>query len=104
MSSRVVLIGFALMAAVGLFPRRAESPARGTRVQRPPAPLPSVTLAHDFVRVSAAVVAPPARRARTTARTRETATKPARRLLARAGRALLGDGRHRPEPFPRPDR
>jgi hypothetical protein len=25
-------------------------------------------------------------------------------LVARAGRLLLGDGRHRPQPFPRPDR
>jgi hypothetical protein len=114
MRIRVAVIGLILFAAVGLFPRRAESPLRASQApadfplrasQAPvPAPLPSVTIEHDFVRIAPTTrMGAPYRKIAAPAK-RPPAPRVSNSLLARAARAVLGDGRHRPEPFPRPGR
>ena len=104
---RPKLVLVALAATALFWPATAESPVGA-------AALPSVapvTIERQLIHV-------PARPSRTTPRTRPpkprvadghvlAAKKPEREpaaggLAARASRLLLGDGRHRPQPFPRP--
>lgn len=121
-----LIFGALTLAAASLLLRfPPESLARNT-----PAPksLPDVRVEHEFVTVSIAqipaasntqprgVIASPASerqasnypvdppRATTEAAVPEKPVQRASRdrtLLGKAGRAFLGDGRHRPEPFPR---
>jgi hypothetical protein len=93
-------IAFLCVAGLGatcFWPQQAESP------HAPPADARPVVVEHRFVTVPEPASAPPAvarpvRRAAVRSRPRrEPGT-----LLGRAARAVLGDGRHRPEPFPRP--
>lgn len=123
-----IFVGLALLAAAVLF---RSGPARDAvaRVEAPHAPsaLPDVRVKHEFIEVpiptprtslarspqpSASVArkgpqAPPSVPARAdavrTARAVSDADPSDRRasLLVRAGRAIVGDGKHRPEPFPR---
>ncbi|HVL66128.1 MAG TPA: hypothetical protein VM364_02570 [Vicinamibacterales bacterium] len=70
-------------------------------------PAPDVRVEHQLITVdviaesaSRPTPPPPARAAATAAGARQP--EPAeRRLVDRARRVILGDGRHRPEPFPR---
>ena len=92
-------------AVLTLCPATAESPVGAVR--RPAAP--AVTIEHRLVEARQP-------QARTPVAPRRRAPLPARRaavqlaaatsrpagLAVRAGRMLLGDGRFRPEPFPRP--
>jgi hypothetical protein len=110
MRTRVGAVGLILFGALSLFPTRAESPLRASpmpaRADTPLPALPSVTVEHDYLRIAPRVVAPtPSNYRRISApRVVTPEQKSARGLFARAARAVLGDGRHRPEPFPRPHR
>jgi hypothetical protein len=120
--------GLALLAAAVLF-RSSPAGDAAARVEAPPAPrlLPDVRVKHEFIEIpirtpptlqarspqrSASAErmrpeAPPRVPARTDAiRTASAVSRdePSDRrasLLVRAGRAIVGDGKYRPEPFPR---
>jgi hypothetical protein len=103
--AKLILNGACLGAAILLWPSTAESPVSAA----PPIEPAGVTVEHQLIRVGAAAHAPRAKPRPVRAGTRLAFTKPsqpvvAKSLGARAGRLLLGDGRHRPEPFPRPGR
>jgi hypothetical protein len=95
------LILLLLTLAVLLWPSRAESPVHA--VASAPA---DITIEHQLIQVTES--ATPRRRPPTAAVSRVAAVrKPGQRsrreaLVVRAGRLLMGDGRYRPEPFPRP--
>jgi hypothetical protein len=110
----------ALAVAVGglmfLFPRASEAPSaqqygeksavppRAGQDPEPPGPAAeSVRIEHRLVAVQA-LPAPPAARAVARAVNARTDARPAapQRFGSRARRVLVGDGRYRPEPFPRP--
>ena len=97
----------ASLAAAALFwPSTAESPvsAAGAVLLSPV----NVTLEHQLIHVPAAHVKkmPPRPRVSQATRLALRSSAPQRQesLVSRAGRMLLGDGRYRPDPFPRPDR
>jgi hypothetical protein len=121
--------GLALLAAAVLF-RSGPAGDAAARVEAPPAApsvLPNVRVKHEFIEVplptprtslarSPQRSAPVAKtRPQVAPRVRATADgvrianavskdEPSERrasLLVRAGRAIVGDGKHRPEPFPR---
>lgn len=72
-------------------------------------PEDSVHVVHDLIHVTPPPAPPPPQRPRIAPAVRKvpgdqradrrTDSDP---LIARAGRVLIGDGRHRPEPFPKP--
>ena len=96
------LILLLLTLAVLLWPSRAESPVHALVASAPA----DITIEHQLIQVTES--ATPRRRPPTVAVSRVAAVrKPVQRsrqeaLVVRAGRLLLGDGRYRPEPFPRP--
>lgn len=90
-----------------LWPSTAESPAAAA-----PPPSPGIVhVEHELILVPARK-AEPRRLPVRTATTRQAWRKPSPvptsppsdGIRARAGRILIGDGRYRPEPFPRPGR
>jgi hypothetical protein len=94
----------AALAAVGLFwPTTAESPVGAAALP----PIAPVTIERQLIRVPARPMVTKPSKPRVAeghlraANPRER-TAPAKGLVVRASRLLLGDGRHRPEPFPRP--
>lgn len=114
MVPRVITLSLAAAGLAAFFWSSGEAP--GLRVSAEdvalpsadaPAAAPSVRLQHEYIRVTPpAPPAPPAPSRRALpSRTaplepRKASSTPA--FVERARRALLGDGRHRPEPFPRP--
>jgi hypothetical protein len=121
--------GLALLAAAVLFRSgpTGDAAARVESTTPPPAALPDVRVKHEFIEIPIPAPQPsPARtphRSASAAKKRpqvppgagtsadgvrtasavsevEAADQPAS-LLVRAGRAIVGDGKHRPEPFPR---
>ena len=96
------LVVLVLTLAALLWPTRAESPVQAV-VKTAPA---DVTIEHQLIRVEESRRT--LRRPRVAAANRLAAfTKPIQRggqpaLVVRAGRLIMGDGRYRPEPFPRP--
>jgi hypothetical protein len=99
------LIMMSLGAVALLWPSPADSPVR-TAIPAEPAP---VRIEHQLIRINPP---PPPQRPRPRVaylvnRLADGKTPPAppsRGLVVRAGRMLVGDGRYRPEPFPRPGR
>ena len=99
------------LAALVVYPPPAQVGVRdlqtvttpGSKVAQPPKP--SVTLEHQLIQVEPMRPPKPARLRRALPTTR-LAYGPTRQdtLGSRARRAVLGDGRFRPEPFPRLDR
>jgi hypothetical protein len=95
----VVVLGVAWLAAGN--PGTAESTA-----QDAPAASDSVRVEHELVRAGIVRETPPpaVRRARfappASRRASRVAEKPSPTITARAMRILIGDGRHRPQPFP----
>jgi hypothetical protein len=91
-----------LTLAALLWPSRAESPVQAL-VNGAPA---EIRIEHQLIHVVEAP--PPPRRPAAAALNRlASVRKPVQRarqetLVVRAGRLLMGDGRFRPEPFPRP--
>jgi hypothetical protein len=95
-----LLISLGIGDSLGTQPRlpTAPPPAAAPRTE------PAVRVEHDLVSVRPARRRPSLpRAARGTRLVRVTDALPAP-LLVRAGRMVVGDGRFRPEPFPRPDR
>jgi hypothetical protein len=118
--------GLALLAAAVLFQSGPAGDALARVEPAPPPPvlpepsvLPDVQVRHEFVEIP---LAPPPRRTSLARRSEGSAPAAAKKplapplatarpdvvrtadtdnLLVRAGRALIGDGKHRPEPFPR---
>lgn len=96
------LILLPLTLAALLWPSRAESPVQAL-VNSTPA---DIRIEHQLIQVTESPT--PRRRPPTVAVSRVASVrKPAQRsrqeaLVVRAGRLLMGDGRYRPEPFPRP--
>ena len=111
MFRRTGLVVVVALAALTMYPAPAQvgvvkepQPAvPAASVQQPPPP--SVTLQHQLIQVE------PVRRPKPTPRLRRSlpptqlASGPRHdTLVARARRAVVGDGRFRPEPFPRLER
>ena len=98
-----------LGAVALLWPATAESPVGAATAPLAPARAAAVTVQHELVLVSAATSMASAPRRRPASPAVRLTEAPARSLkpagfALRAGRALMGDGRYRPEPFPRPGR
>jgi hypothetical protein len=104
-SPRWKLIVLTLGAVALLWPATAESPVGAAAAPSVPE-VASVTVEHELIQVTAAAPVQPRLPSSPTVR---LAAGPARSIktggfAVRAGRALMGDGRYRPEPFPRPGR
>ena len=114
MFRRAALVPVIALSVLIVYPRPAQvgaPPAQsGQRsVAKPAAPavtLPSVTVEHQLIQVEPPRPKPAPRIRRVHPSTRLAAAPIDRRaaLVVRAGRAFMGDGRFRPEPFPRLDR
>jgi hypothetical protein len=90
-------------AQVGVPDPQTAVPA-ATKVS--PAPKPSVTVEHQLIQVEPMPRPKPVPRLRPALPSTRLAYAPPQQdtLVARARRKFLGDGRFRPEPFPRLDR
>ena len=103
LSPKLIIAAAALLT---LSPATADSPVGANQ----PATLPSVLVEHQLVeaRERPREALAPLRRqavpARPSALRFAVRRDPPAGIAARAGRLLLGDGRFRPEPFPRPGR
>ena len=104
LSSKLILSAAALLT---LYPATAESPVGAAA----PSVSPAIRIEHQLVEAlerPGHTTAEPRRRQRLPPRpsTLQFAVRSAESpgLAARAGRILFGDGRFRPEPFPRPGR
>jgi hypothetical protein len=96
------LILMVLTLAALLWPSRAESPVQALVNSAPG----DVRIEHQLIQVTESPA--PRRRAPTVTVSRVASVRkpapPSRQegFVVRAGRLLMGDGRYRPEPFPRP--
>jgi len=107
------LCAIACAATAALFvPTAAEAPELSQQVGPPvvsPSP-PSVTIERSIVRIPITTATTPAFRKSAAASRpravpdRQAAAPPARSVFARAAKAFVGNGRARPEPFPRVSR
>ena len=112
MPRRTGLVLIVALAALTVYPPPAQVGVRDTEAATAPAskvPQPpgrSVTLEHQLIQVEPVRPPKPAPRLRRALPTTRLAYGPTRQdtLASRARRAVLGDGRFRPEPFPRLDR
>lgn len=88
-----------------LWPSTVDSPVRAAAAAPEPAP---VRIEHQLIRISPP--APARSRPRVSSTVNRLANMKPRQVpradsfVARAGRLLMGEGRYRPEPFPRPGR
>jgi len=106
----LIFAGLAVAAAV-LLMRGGEDQGSVASAAPAPEPEPQVRVVHELVTVdpppiatlreepSHAPMSQPSRRPADGPRLRRAMRDPG--LLERAGRAIVGDGTHRPEPFPR---
>ena len=99
------------LAALTMYPPPAQVGVRDPQTavpaaKVPPAPKSSVTVEHQLIQVEPQPRPRPAPRLRRSLPSTRLAYGPPRQdtLVTRARRAVLGDGRFRPEPFPRLDR
>jgi hypothetical protein len=111
MYRRAGLLPLAAVAAFLLFPPAQLSPqgqaGAGPASRQLAPPPPAIKLEHRIIEVQPpkAVNRPPRRRVAPVATRLASLQAPgAGTLVARARRAVIGDGRYRPEPFPRLDR
>jgi hypothetical protein len=112
MPRRTGLVIIVALAALTMYPPPAQVGVRDPQAalpatKLPPAPKPSVTVEHQLIQVEPVRRPKPAPRLRRALPTTRMAYGPLRQedsLAGRARRAVLGDGRFRPEPFPRLDR
>ena len=102
--SKLILSAAALLT---LYPATAESPVGAATRPSPP----SIRVEHQIVEALESprhVTSEPRRRQRLPPRPSAVQyavrSEPSAGLVARAGRLFFGDGRFRPEPFPRPGR
>jgi len=103
------IVTAAVGAALLLWPARADSPLGA---EAPP-PAAAVHVETQLIKVPERFVgrtrSPKTRRPRISSANQLASgttaeTKAPESIAARAGRFVMGDGRHRPEPFPRPNR
>ena len=105
---RPKLLVMILMLGAVLWPSRAESPVQALVRDDPADVQPAdVQIEHQLIRV--AEPRPVPRRATSTAVNRLSSVRKPEQIrqdgfVARAGRLIVGNGRYRPEPFPRPGR
>ena len=112
MPRRAGLVLIVALAALTVYPPPAQvgerdpQAATAPALKVPPAPKPSVTLEHQLIQVEPMRAPKPAPRLRRPLpSTRLAYAAPHQEtLVTRARRKFLGDGRYRPEPFPRLDR
>ena len=112
MPRRTGLVLIVALAALTMYPPPAQVGVRDPQVatapgsQVPPPPKSSVTLEHQLIQVEPPRPPKPVPRLRRTLPTTRLAYAPPQQdtLVTRARRKFLGDGRFRPEPFPRLDR
>ena len=112
MPRRTGLVVIVALAALTMYPPPAQVGVRDPQAAQPamklpPAPKPSVTLQHQLIQVEPVRPPRPAPSLRRALPSTRLAYGPSRHqdtLAARARRAVVGDGRFRPEPFPRLDR
>lgn len=122
----LMFMGLALLAAVVLFRSGPTGDALASvESTPPPSVLPDVRVKHEFVAIPlppppatsladrSEGTAPAAKKRREASSSRPDVVRTANlasragapdrqdNLLIRAGRAVIGDGKHRPEPFPR---
>ena len=106
----VPLVAFAVLMlhpVPGAGPRRdqAAPPATPMPLSAPVSPPPSVRVEHELVRLPKAKAPRANRPWRSTRMALAGPPPPARTpLIVRASRAFVGDGRFKPEPFPRVSR
>ena len=111
MFRRTGLVVVVALAALTMYPAPAQvrvvrepQPALPAASSQQPPP-PSVTLQHQLIQVEPVRRPKPAPRLRRTLPATQLASVPRRdTLVARARRAVVGDGRFRPQPFPRLER
>src|SRR5215213_8647032 len=100
------VIAFLLFPAAELTPQGQGQPANTpANVQSPTAP--TIRLEHQVIEVPSPRMVKRAPRRRippVATRFASASPQPASTLVARTRRAVMGDGRYRPEPFPRLDR
>ena len=105
---RPKLIVMILMLGALLWPSRAESPVHALVYDEPAAVQPpDVRIEHQLIRVAEPLPVP--RRATSPAVNRLSSVRKPEQIrqdgfVVRAGRLIVGNGRYRPEPFPRPGR
>ena len=110
MCRRAGLVLIVALATLTMYPSIAQERVPETHVSIPAAaprstPAPAVILQHQLIQVEPAPRAKPAPRVRRAVPSTRLAYGPVFRrdnLASRARRVVLGDGRFRPEPFPRP--
>jgi hypothetical protein len=111
MSTRASLVMVVAIAALTMYPspaqvgvRDPQAPVQARKVA--PAPKSSVTVEHQLIQVEPMPRPKPPPRLRRSLPSTRLAYGLARQdtLATRARRAVFGDGRFRPEPFPRLDR
>jgi len=112
MDRRAGTVPLVMLAVLMLHPPSAFPPG-SNRTDVPPAPVlpasepvpPSVRVEHELVRLPKPVPQVSRPRAwRTTRLASAVPDEPRTPLIVRARRAFVGDGRYKPEPFPRLDR
>jgi len=118
MLRRTGLVMIVALAALTMYPPPAQvGEVKGAETAvpapsapgAPAAPLPSVTLQHQLIQIQPPPPPKPTLRQRrhflpSTRLASAPGTPRPDTLVARARRAVMGDGRFRPEPFPRLDR
>jgi hypothetical protein len=106
MLRRLLWIGLGSLFALALFRASAGSPPRKSEIVPPTVDPPGVRVEHELV--TASIVTEPVTRRAAAAAAAPPSGDPVPRphtrpdgFLSKARRAIVGDGRHRPEPFPR---
>lgn len=101
--ARMAVIGLGVLL-VALFPSLAGSPDGTPQATAPATSLPGVRVEHRLVEATVVgetpVRRPVARRSRPLARQQPRALEPMG-FVTKARQLIVGNGRHRPEPFPR---
>lgn len=96
-------IGLGTLVVLAAFHPQADSPATVAEALPPAPEPPGVRIEHELVAASVIATTEPAPR-QAAIPPKKPVEQPHTRpngFLSKAGRLILGDGRHRPEPFPR---
>jgi hypothetical protein len=111
MPRRAGLVLIVALATLTMYPSTAQEGIPAAQVTLPAAapraPQPSVIIQHQLIQIEPTPTPRPVPRVRRAVPSTRLAYEPLLRrdnLASRARRVVLGDGRFRPEPFPRLDR
>jgi hypothetical protein len=100
---RWLWIGLGAVIALAAFRPQADSPSAVAEALTPAPEPPGVRIEHELVTASV-IAAPEPTPRQAAAPPKKPVARPHTRpdgFLSKAGRLILGDGSHRPEPFPR---